>query len=107
MTGREAIRQAVDRLLASHDALLLPGMPITAPAHGLTTVTIDGSAEAIRNVMLRLTQPFNISGHPAIVIPSGSDAHGLPCSVQLVGSSTPALLRIAAACEPQIRGGVG
>jgi aspartyl-tRNA(Asn)/glutamyl-tRNA(Gln) amidotransferase subunit A len=107
MAGRETIRQAVDRLLDTHDALLLPGMAVTAPVHGLTTVTIDGSPEPIRNLMLRLTQPFNISGHPAIVMPSGSDAHGLPCSVQLVGRRTPDLLAIAAACEPQIRGGVG
>jgi len=107
MAGREAIRHAVDRLLETHDALVLAGMAITAPAHGLTTVTIDGSVEPVRNLMLRLTQPFNISGHPAIVIPSGSDAHGLPCSVQLVGRSTPELLNVAAACEPQIRGGVG
>jgi aspartyl-tRNA(Asn)/glutamyl-tRNA(Gln) amidotransferase subunit A len=107
MIGRDAIRAAVERLLESHDALLLPGMAITAPTIGTATVLIDGTAEPVRNLMLRLTQPFNISGHPAIVIPSGTDERGLPCSVQLVGRSTQELLAFALSCEPHIRGGVG
>jgi Asp-tRNA(Asn)/Glu-tRNA(Gln) amidotransferase A subunit family amidase len=57
--------------------------------------------------MLRLTQPFNVTGHPAISIPSGVTAAGLPCAVQLVGCrmQTDALLKVALACEPQIAAG--
>ena len=55
--------------------------------------------------MLRLTQLFDVSGHPAIAIPSGHTSAGLPCSVQLVGcrAQTDALLRVALACEPAVR----
>jgi amidase len=54
--------------------------------------------------MLRLTQPFNVTGHPAIAMPAGHTSTGLPCSVQLVGcrAQTDALLKVALACEPQI-----
>jgi len=54
--------------------------------------------------MLRLTQLFNVTGHPAIAMPSGNTKAGLPCSLQLVGnrSATDALLRVALACEPFI-----
>jgi Asp-tRNA(Asn)/Glu-tRNA(Gln) amidotransferase A subunit family amidase len=54
--------------------------------------------------MLRLTQLFNVTGHPAISLPSGRTAAGLPCSIQLVGRrmQTDALLQVALACEGQI-----
>jgi aspartyl-tRNA(Asn)/glutamyl-tRNA(Gln) amidotransferase subunit A len=56
-------------------------------------------AEPVRALMLRLTQPFNLSGHPAIVLPCGKTPEGLPVSVQLVGQRTPALLEVAASVE--------
>jgi Asp-tRNA(Asn)/Glu-tRNA(Gln) amidotransferase A subunit family amidase len=54
--------------------------------------------------MLRLTQLFNVTGHPAISIPSGITSAGLPCGTQLVGGrmQTDTLLKVALACEPQI-----
>jgi Asp-tRNA(Asn)/Glu-tRNA(Gln) amidotransferase A subunit family amidase len=52
--------------------------------------------------MLKHTQPFNMSGHPAISLPL--PGAGLPVGLQLVGrrGETPALLAIAAACEKMI-----
>ena len=52
--------------------------------------------------MLRLTQLFNLTGHPAIALPSGTTAAGLPCSIQFVASRTEALLRVAMTCEAQL-----
>jgi Asp-tRNA(Asn)/Glu-tRNA(Gln) amidotransferase A subunit family amidase len=73
---------------------------------GASTVQVGATAEPVRNLMLRLTQPFNVTGHPAIAMPSGQTMNKLPCSVQLVGrrGQTDALLRVALACEPQISG---
>ena len=51
------------------DALLLPALPIAAPPIGAAIVTIGGRAEPVRAMMLRLTQLFNITGHPAIALP--------------------------------------
>jgi len=58
----------------------------------------------VRNMMLRLTQLFNVTGHPAISIPCGSTSDGLPCGFQIVGRryETEALLAVAAACEPRV-----
>jgi len=104
LAGREVLKREVDAALAQHDALVLPTMPIPAPTIGATTVQVGKTAEPVRNMMLRLTQPFNVSGHPAIAMPCGSTSAGLPCSLQLVGcrGQTDALLRIALACEDQI-----
>jgi len=102
--GRELLRREVDAALAGHDALVLPTLPIPAPPLGVDSVKVGPSLEPVRNMMLRLTQLFNLTGHPAIAIPCGRTSDGLPCSVQLVGAHrrTEALLRAALACEAQI-----
>jgi aspartyl-tRNA(Asn)/glutamyl-tRNA(Gln) amidotransferase subunit A len=102
--GRTQITREVDAALAQHDALILPTLPIPAPPIGAATMRVGAATEPIRNLMLRLTQPFNVTGHPAIALPSGRSVDGLPCSVQLVGQrmQTDALLRVALACEPLI-----
>jgi aspartyl-tRNA(Asn)/glutamyl-tRNA(Gln) amidotransferase subunit A len=106
LAGRERIGREVDAALAQHDALVLPSLPIPAPLLGATTVQVGAVTEPVRNLMLRLTQPFNITGHPAIALPSGETTSKLPCSVQLVGrrAQTDGLLRVALACESLISG---
>src|SRR5215218_6528314 len=85
-------------------------------------VDVGKTKAPVRNVMLRLTQLFNVTGHPSVSIPAGGfepaqlegarrvegkpTSSGLPCGVQLVGCrhQTDALLKVALACEPQITG---
>lgn len=45
--------------------------------------------------------PFNLTGQPAITVPMGSGAHGLPVGLHLVGRrfGDPLVLRAAAAWE--------
>ena len=101
--GRERLRAAVDAALESApcDALALPTLPIPAPPIGEATVDVGGSATAIDALMLRQTQAFGLSGHPAISLPCGFTANGLPCGLQLVGrrGATDRLLHVASACE--------
>jgi aspartyl-tRNA(Asn)/glutamyl-tRNA(Gln) amidotransferase subunit A len=106
LAGRARITREVDAALAKHDALILPSVPIPAPPLGASTVQVGATSEPVRNLMLRLTQPFNVTGHPAIAMPSGQTMNKLPCSVQLVGrrGQTDALLRVALACESLIGG---
>lgn len=104
MTGREVLRQEVDAALAGRDALALPTLAIPAPPIGAVSVPVGATTEPVRAVMLRLTQLFNLTGHPSIALPCGVTRDGLPCSIQLVGAAnqTEAMLRVALACEAQI-----
>jgi aspartyl-tRNA(Asn)/glutamyl-tRNA(Gln) amidotransferase subunit A len=101
LAGREVLRREVDEALAECDALVLPTLPIPAPTLGAATVNVAGTEEPVRNVMLRLTQLFNLTGHPAISIPCGRTSGGLPCGLQLAGPrmQADALLAVALACE--------
>jgi aspartyl-tRNA(Asn)/glutamyl-tRNA(Gln) amidotransferase subunit A len=95
------LRDEVDATLADCHALVLPTMPIPAPGLGADTVRVGHVDESVRSLMLRNTQLFNLTGHPAISLPCGTTKEGLPIGLQLVGAHarTDALVRVALACE--------
>jgi aspartyl-tRNA(Asn)/glutamyl-tRNA(Gln) amidotransferase subunit A len=99
---RASMHKAVEALFSTVDALMLPTLPIVAPVSGQPTVTIGQTDLPVRVAMLKHTQLFNLTGHPAISLPLTTP--GLPAGLQLVGpsASTPRLLDIAAACEPVV-----
>jgi aspartyl-tRNA(Asn)/glutamyl-tRNA(Gln) amidotransferase subunit A len=101
---RARLRREVDAALAEVDVLALPALAIPAPPLGAADVPVKGGREPVRAVMLRCTQLFNITGHPAISLPCGLTKHGLPVGLQLVGrrGATPALLAAAAAVEARL-----
>jgi aspartyl-tRNA(Asn)/glutamyl-tRNA(Gln) amidotransferase subunit A len=100
LRGRDVLRQEVDAALEGRDALLLPALAVPATRLGAATVRVGGSDEPVRNITLRLTQLFNVTGHPALSVPCGKTADGLPVGAQLVGSHSRALLSTARALEP-------
>jgi aspartyl-tRNA(Asn)/glutamyl-tRNA(Gln) amidotransferase subunit A len=103
--GRAVLHREVDAALEEVDALVLPTLPIVAPPLGASSVDIDGVRESVRNATLRLTQLFDLTGHPAISIPAGVTAEGLPVGLQLVGrhAGSGELLAAAEAVERALR----
>jgi aspartyl-tRNA(Asn)/glutamyl-tRNA(Gln) amidotransferase subunit A len=109
LQGREVLHREVSQALEGHDALLLPALAIPAPPLGASTVRVGGSAEPIRTIMLRLTQLFNLTGHPTLTVPCGQTGDGLPVGAQLVGAPncTGSLLQLARSLEPSFTDGSG
>lgn len=104
--GRQVLTQEVREAIGGRDGLLLPSMPVPATKLGMPTVSIGGTEETVRNITLRLTQLFNITGHPAISLPCGKTDEGLPVGLQIVGTRnrTPELLQVALAVERTLGG---
>ena len=101
LEGRAVLRREVDMALSGVDALLLPTVPIPAPLIGASVVQVGATSEPVRNLTLRLTQLFNLTGHPAISLPCGRTAEGLPVGLQAVGTcgQTDTLLQVARRIE--------
>jgi aspartyl-tRNA(Asn)/glutamyl-tRNA(Gln) amidotransferase subunit A len=104
LRGKSVIAREVDRALNGVDALVLPALAVPAPPLGAVTMPVKGGSDMVRTLMLRCSQPFNLSGHPAISIPCGRTGDGLPIGLQLVGHKgrTPALVQAALAAEAAI-----
>ena len=103
MHGRDVLIREVNAALHGRDGLLLPTLPVPAVTLGAATVSVGTTEEPVRAVTLRLTQPFNITGHPAITMPCGCTQNGLPAGAQLVGMDTLALLSVASAIEKALQ----
>jgi aspartyl-tRNA(Asn)/glutamyl-tRNA(Gln) amidotransferase subunit A len=94
-------RQWLDTVLGGADAALLPVVPVPVPTIAETT---DGDGDAIAALIVRLTRTtraINYLGLPAVSVPCGFSASGLPVAFQLVGRpwAEPLLLRIADAFQ--------
>ena len=101
--GREVLRREVDNALVKSEALILPTLPIVPPMLGDDSVTIDGETDSVRALTLRLTQLFDLTGHPAISLPCGR-IDGIPIGIQLIGRrhATNELLTLAKQVESVI-----
>ena len=104
--GAGVLRRDVDAALDGVDALVLPTVPIVAQPLGSTSLAVGGLPFPVRALMLRLTQLFDVTGHPAITIPCGRSKENLPIGLQLVGrrGRTADLLVLAAAVERALAG---
>lgn len=92
---RDELRRAYATALATWDAVILPTTPTTAPLREGN----DAVAAAAR--LTPFTSPFNLTGLPAISIPCGFDANGLPIGLQIVARpwAEARLLRVARTYE--------
>ena len=81
----ESYRRDMDRVFDGVDLLLTPATPVIAPKIGAVEVIVDGQVEPAGNAITRYTSFFNMTGHPAIVLPCGMHSEGLPMAAQLIG----------------------
>ena len=102
--GQADIRRRWFSFFEQADVIALPGNVAGAPPHGQSTIEVDGQAHPVQRVCSRYNRISNITGFPAIVVPVGATAEGLPISLQLVGPplAEARLLTVAHALERQL-----
>jgi amidase len=87
LTERDRFIAEMDAALEPWDVWICPVAATTAFTHrpAWSAIDIDGRSypHAVANGIYLL--PFNLSGHPAVVIPIGQTQAGLPIGIQIVG----------------------
>jgi amidase len=101
--GRDADRARIEAIFDSHDVLVMPTMGGTA----LPVRRWEGRG-AIRTVLgmsrfYPFCVPWNHLGNPAMAVPFGFGADGMPLSIQVVGrrGDESTLLSLAAQIEAE------
>lgn len=106
LTERDRFMAELDTALEPWDAWLLPVAATAAFTHrpAWSAVDVDGKAYPYGLANGAYTMPFNLSGHPAVVIPIGQTTDGLPIGMQIVGKrwKEMELLAIAQQLDPII-----
>jgi aspartyl-tRNA(Asn)/glutamyl-tRNA(Gln) amidotransferase subunit A len=105
MFDRTALFRRIQAVLQRVDMLAMPtilrsALPIEQDLFG--TIEIDGRVLSdVRPSWFPWTMPFNMTGHPAVSLPCGFDADGVPIAIQLVGKfrGDVELLRVSALFE--------
>ncbi|MCC7412770.1 MAG: amidase [Gammaproteobacteria bacterium] len=100
--GRGRVRRGFDAALARVDCLLTPATPAPAVALGeCETMLLNGHSVDTFLTFTRFTFCISFAGLPAVCVPAGMSADGLPIGIQIVGPawSEQRLLGIAAAWQ--------
>ncbi len=72
-------------LFSTIDCLFTPATPTTAPLIGQKQVELDGETMDTRLATTSLVRGINVLGFPALAMPCGESAQGLPIGLQMVG----------------------
>jgi aspartyl-tRNA(Asn)/glutamyl-tRNA(Gln) amidotransferase subunit A len=85
--SRSRTYDRLEQLFSSYDFVLTPTLtapPPQADPDGDQSVIINGNKESIDKWWTHLSIA-NLTGHPAISVPCGTDAHDLPVGLHAIG----------------------
>jgi amidase len=87
LTERDRLTARIDQALEAWDVWLIPVAATPSFTHrpAWSAIDIDGVSYPHAVANGSYTMPFNLSGHPVVVMPIGQTRSGLPIGIQIVG----------------------
>ena len=81
---RQLYREEVLTAFRSHDVLIAPATPCSAPKLGQATIMVDGAEVSARPNIGLLTQPLSFIGLPIVTVPIHNGP--MPIGVQIIAA---------------------
>jgi aspartyl-tRNA(Asn)/glutamyl-tRNA(Gln) amidotransferase subunit A len=85
MWSIRALAAELRRRLETVDVFVTPSTPIVAPMRGQDVIALSGEQVEVRRAFVRCLSPFSATHLPALSVPCGFSAAGLPIGLQIVG----------------------
>ena len=107
LTTQTVVYRRWQAFFQHHDVIITPSITISPrPWRELYPAEIDGKPTRTYFHWLALAYAVTVVGHPAISVPLGVDAHGMPFGLQIVGprGGDSLVLSVAAALEAMLAG---
>ncbi len=101
---RGQLMRQLQPLWAKYDALVLPTLPVPAPAHGENWQEFGGRRVTTQDSMTWFCWLGNLAGLPCLSMPIGTSEKGLPIGMMLMGKpgGDEALLGVARKLDRQV-----
>jgi len=98
---RKSVVNRMARLMSDFDVLITPTATALPFRHGIQGPTLVDGRDVADTAWLGFASPANLTGQPAISVPAGITAHGLPVGMQIMGRhlADVTVLRLAAQWE--------
>ncbi|MBT2658405.1 amidase [Bacillus sp. ISL-18] len=78
--------QRITSLFENIDILVTPTIPVIPTEINVTDVELGGERESVDESLIRFTNLFNLTGHPALSIPCGLSHESIPIGLQFIAN---------------------
>jgi aspartyl-tRNA(Asn)/glutamyl-tRNA(Gln) amidotransferase subunit A len=83
LRARNVIQRDFEAAFERVDAIVAPGSPVVAPRLDGMLAELGDDLVTWLQVCARCTMPYNVTGMPALSIPSGLDSRGMPMGISI------------------------
>jgi len=104
MRVRRRILENFQKAFEKVDAIVTPQLPVTAPKIGQAAVSFGRVEEPVPSALTRFTRIYNLIGIPALSVPCGFSASGMPIGLQIAARPFDEETALGIGCAYEVAG---